>query len=608
MCGIFGYIGPKNAVEICLAGIKRLEYRGYDSSGIAGIRNGELLYCKEVGKIARMEEKVNRSNLELSMAITHTRWATHGQPSEANAHPHTDENETLALVHNGIIENHEALRARLIGEGVKFRSETDTEVVAQLIGWLYRGDLLKAVQEAVAQLKGSWALAVIHKDHPGEIVVAAFESPLAIGVGDGESFIASDTNAFLVHTRQVAYMNRGEVAVVTADGFRVYNERAAQVLKETEQVTAIAEEVGKGAYDHYMLKEIFEQPQTIRNALLARYVEDLGNACLDGLTLSIEELLAVRRILILACGTSFHAGLVAGYLIEEMARVPVQVEISSEFRYKNPIIERDTLVIAISQSGETADTLAAMREVQAKGAVVIAICNAQGSTIAREADCTLLLRAGPEIGVASTKAFTSQLTVLALFSLYMARMRHMDKSEGLQFLQALRLLPDQVEQILRRSAEIEHYAKKYAKFENFFFLGRHYMYPTCLEGALKLKEISYLNANGYPAGEMKHGPIALIGPSCPTVACCANQLTIEKMLSNLKEVQARSGPILAIAQEGTEGLESITSDVITVPRTLDPLACILTTVVTQLFAYYMARELGCEIDQPRNLAKSVTVE
>lgn len=608
MCGIFGYIGPKNAVEICLAGIKRLEYRGYDSSGIAGIRDGRLLYSKEVGKIVRMEEKVHKRGLELSMAITHTRWATHGQPSEVNAHPHVDEKETLAVVHNGIIENHEILRARLMAEGVVFRSETDTEVIAQLIGRLYHGDLLKAVQETLAQLKGSWAIAVVHKDHPNEIVVAACESPLAIGVGNGESFIASDTNAFLVHTRQVVYLNRGEVAVVTADGFRVYDERAAQVLKETQQVTAEAQEVGKGAFEHYMLKEIFEQGQTIRNALLARYVENLGNARLDGLTLSVEELLAVRRILILACGTSFHAGLVAAYLIEEMARVPVQVEISSEFRYKNPIIERDTLVIAISQSGETADTLAAMREVQAKGAPVIAICNVQGSTIAREADCTLLLRAGPEIGVASTKAFTSQLTVLALFSLYMARMRHMDKQEGLQFLQALRLLPDQVEQVLRRSSEIERYAKKYAHFDSFFFLGRHYMYPTCLEGALKLKEISYLNANGYPAGEMKHGPIALISPDCPTVACCANQLTIEKMLSNLKEVEARSGPILAIAQEGTVGLESITSDVIIVPRTLDPLACILTTVVTQLFAYYVARRRGCEIDQPRNLAKSVTVE
>lgn len=608
MCGIFGYVGPKNAVEICLAGIKRLEYRGYDSSGIAGVQDGELLFCKDAGKIAVMEEKVRACGLELSMAITHTRWATHGQPTEINAHPHLDARGTVAVVHNGIIENHEALRAKLVAEGVHFRSETDTEVVAQLIGRLYQGDLLKAVQETLAQLKGSWAIAVVHKDHPNEIIVAACESPLAIGVGNGECFIASDTNAFLVHTRQVVYLTRGEVAVVTPDGFKVYDETASQVLKETQHLTAVAEEVGKGGYDHYMLKEIFEQGQTIRNALLARYVEEQGNARLDGLSLSVEELLAVRRILILACGTSFHAGLVAGYLIEDMARVPVQVEISSEFRYKNPIIERDTLVIAISQSGETADTLAAMREVQAKGAKVIAICNVQGSTIAREADCTLLLRAGPEIGVASTKAFTSQLTVLSLFSLYMARMRHMDKQEGQKFLHALRLLPEQVEQVLRRASDVERCAQKYAHYDNFFFLGRHFMYPTCLEGALKLKEISYLNANGYPAGEMKHGPIALIGPNCPTIACCANQLTIEKMLSNLKEVEARSGPILAIAEEGTAGVDSIAQDVILVPRTLDELACIPTTIVTQLFAYYVARERGCEIDQPRNLAKSVTVE
>jgi len=604
MCGIFGYVGPQEGAALCIAGLQRLEYRGYDSAGIAGLKDGQLHHIKEEGKVAALEEQLG--DLELDVAIAHTRWATHGQPSKLNAHPHLDSSGDLALVHNGIIENHEQLRSRLTD--VEFRSETDTEVIAQLIGSLYQGSLLEAVQEAVDQLTGSWALAVVHKDHPGEIVVAANESPLAIGVGSGECFVASDTHAFVVHTRNVLYLERGEVAVVRAGGFELYDERAAQVARETQELSASAEEASKGEFSHYMLKEIFEQPQTIRNALLARYIEDQGSASLDGLTLSLEDLLKVRRILILACGTSYHAGLVASYMIEEMARVPVQVEISSEFRYKNPIIEEDTLVIAISQSGETADTIAAMREVQAKGAQVIAICNVHGSTVTREADCTLYLRAGQEIGVASTKAFTSQLAVLSLFSLYMARMRHMDKQEGKRFLQALRTLPEQVESILQRSDRIEKAARKYAKYENFFFLGRHYMFPTCLEGALKLKEISYINANGYPAGEMKHGPIALISPECPTVACCANQLTSEKLLSNLEEVAARRGPILAIVEEGDRQFHGVADDVIEVPSTIDELACIPTTIVTQLFAFFVADTLGCEIDQPRNLAKSVTVE
>lgn len=608
MCGIFGYLGPQDAVKLCIAGLKRLEYRGYDSAGIAGLKGNKLLYSKEVGKVAILEEEIKRSNLSLDMAIAHTRWATHGQPSAINAHPHVDQNETLALVHNGIIENHEALRQKLADQGVTFRSETDTEVVAQLIGSLYRGNLLEAVQNAISMLVGSWALAIIHRDHPDEMIVAASDSPLAIGVGNGETFVASDTQAFFVHTRTVVYLQRGEVAVVRPHGFELYDKQAVQLTRQAEQLSGQLEESSKGNFDHYMLKEIFEQPQTIRNALLSRYIEEQGNAVLDGLTLSIEELLAVRRILILACGTSYHAGLVASYMIEEMARIPVQVEISSEFRYKNPIIERDTLVIAISQSGETADTIAAMHEVQAKGARVIALCNVDGSTVTREADCTLFLRAGQEIGVASTKAFTSQLAILSLFSLFMARMRHMDKQTGKNFLHALRALPEQVESILNRADSIRRVAKKYASYKNFFFLGRHYMYPTCLEGALKLKEISYINANGYPAGEMKHGPIALISPECPTVACCANRLTAEKLCSNLQEVQARRGPVVGIVEEGSRQFDAVVNDKIEIPATVDELACIPTTIVTQLFAYYVAQELGCEIDQPRNLAKSVTVE
>lgn len=608
MCGIFGYIGTQNAVKVSITGLKKLEYRGYDSSGIAGIKGDKILHCKEVGKVVAMEEKAFREGLELDIAVAHTRWATHGKATQVNAHPHLDGKEKLALVHNGIIENHDSLKSRLLKEGVEFRSETDTEVIVQLIALYDRGDILKAVQEAMSLLQGSFAIALVHRDYPDQIIAAAKESPLAIGIGNGEAFIASDTNAFLVHTRKVVYLTDSEVAVVKANSFTVYDETTEEVIKKIERLVHRAEEVSKGNFEHFMLKEIFEQPQTIRNALLARFMEEYGTASLDGLNFSANELFAIKRILILACGTSWHAGYVASYMLEDKARIPVQVEISSEFRYKNPIIEEGTLVIAISQSGETADTVAAVREVKSKGAKVLAICNVHGSTLTREADGCLFLRAGTEIGVASTKAFTSQLIVLFLFALQLARMRHMSKAEGQEFLHGLSSLPDQVQRVLDSEERIESLAKKYASYENFFFLGRHYMYPTSLEGALKIKEIAYVNANAYPAGEMKHGPIALIHENCLTVAFCANQLTLDKILSNLMEIRARSGLVLAIAEEGTAGLEEIADDIIWVPRTIDELSGIPTSVAAQLFAYYVAKERGTEIDQPRNLAKSVTVE
>lgn len=608
MCGIFGYLGSRKAVSIVLEGIHKLEYRGYDSAGVATIIDGKLAFEKEVGKVVHLEEALSLRQWESRIAIAHTRWATHGPPTRDNAHPQLDREKKCAVVHNGIVENHEAVRTLLQKRGIPFQSETDTEVISQLIGFLYKGNFLRAVQRALPLLQGAFAIAVIHQDHPKEMICAAKESPLAIGIGQGEMFIASDSSTFLKYTKRVIYLHSSEVAHVTEHTVKAYDAHLAPINKESEDLSAIAEEVTKGSYQHYMLKEIFEQPQTIQNALLSRFTEQFGTATLDGLHFSDEELLKIQRIVILACGTSFHAGLLASYMFEERARIPVQVEISSEFRYKNPIVLENTLAIAISQSGETADTLAAMRELREKGAKILGICNVQGSTMAREVDSALFLRAGPEIGVAATKTFTSQLIVLALLTLRFARMRQMSQKEGKNFIDALTKLPADVKFVLEQEAAIQNIARKYAHFENFFFLGRRFMYPTALEGALKLKEIAYVNANGYPAGEIKHGPIALIHQACPTVAFCADSVTFPKTLSNLMEIKARSGPILAIAPIGMPDIKSIADDVIWVPETLDELAAIPSTVAAQLLAYHIARLRGAEIDQPRNLAKSVTVE
>lgn len=609
MCGIFGYIGFQDPVKTTLNGLKRLEYRGYDSAGIAGVKKHQILHCKEVGKISSLEKEVEKQHLSLDVAIAQTRWATHGKPSKINAHPHFDNEQSLAIVHNGIIENHESLRQILSKKGAKFVSETDTEVIAHLIASLYQGDILQAVQKAIPQLKGAFAIALVHRDFPDRIIAIAHECPLIIGIGANEAFISSDSNAFVNHTREVVFLADAEIAVVQANKLEIYNSAQEQIKKPSEKIGTNTEDISKGKFEHYTLKEIYEQPQTIRSALLSRFHEEYGTALFEELDFDIHELLSVERILILACGTSWHAGCLAAYMFEDKARIPVQVEISSEFRYKNPVVPRGTLVIAISQSGETADTVAAVRELKAKGSRILAICNVHGSTITREADATLFLRAGPEIGVCSTKAFTSQVVVLSLLCLMMARMRHMSKKEGQEFLNALQKLPEQVQTILTEEVgNIQAIAKKYARYQNFFFLGRRYMFPASLEGALKLKEISYINANGYPAGEMKHGPIALINEECPTVALCANQATYEKLLSNLMEVKARNGMIIAITENSNSGLYKIANDMIIIPPTIDELAAIPTTVVTQLLAYYIAKERGADIDQPRNLAKSVTVE
>lgn len=608
MCGIFGYIGRKNVVSTTLNGLKKLEYRGYDSAGIAGVSHGKIAYCKEVGKVSVLEKEVEAAHLTLDVGIAQTRWATHGQPTKINAHPHLDNQESLAVVHNGIIENFETLKQSLINNGVTFISQTDTEVIAHLIASFYQGDFLKAVQQAVPLLKGAFSVAIIHRDFPDCIIAVAQQAPLLIGIGQDEAFVSSDANAFAAHTREVLYLADSEIAVIKADGVDIYDAFQSAISRNTETLTTAMEEVTKAGYEHFTLKEIHEQPQTIRSALLGRFIDEYGTAVFEELAFDVNELMSVERILILACGTSWHAGYVASYMFEDKARIPIQVEISSEFRYKNPVVSPGTLVIAISQSGETADTIAAVRELKAKGTKVLAICNVHGSTLAREADGCLFLRAGPEIGVCSTKAFTSQIVVLSLFCLMMARMRHMGKHEGQEFLHALQQLPEQVQTVLDNAHVIEGIAKKYARYQNFFFLGRSYMYPTSLEGALKLKEISYINANGYPAGEMKHGPIALINEECPSVALCANKATYEKLVNNLMEIKARKGKVLAIAEAGENHIQGVADDIIWVPGTIDELAVIPTTVVTQLLAYYIAKERGADIDHPRNLAKSVTVE
>lgn len=611
MCGIFGYVGPRDSAKVCLEGLKYLEYRGYDSAGIAGIFNGELIACKEIGKLHVLENSLSNQSLAFDLAIAHTRWATHGKPTQENAHPHFDQNRDVAVVHNGIIENHFALREMLKQRGVVFKSDTDTEVIAQLIAHFYEGDFFASVQKSLGLLQGFWGLAIIHKNHPDLIIAAARENPIAVGLNlaHGEAFLSSDANAFVAaEDLDVLFLKNDEIAVVSKDRVKVFDQTASPVSLNMQKLGLQNQTISKNGFEHFMMKEIFEQPQTIQQALHSRIIPDFGTAEFENFGLSPQELLGVKRILILACGTSWHAGSIAASLLEDKARIPTQAEIASEFRHKNPIISENTLVIAISQSGETLDTLAAVREVKSKGAKVLGICNVRNSTLTREADHCIFLRAGPEISVCSTKAFTSQLTVLALFTLLMARLRHMSKEEGQLFLSELQQLPDRVQEILYQKDRIQKIAEKYAAFEHFFFLGRHYMYTTSLEAALKLKEISYLNAVGYPAGEMKHGPIALVNPRLAVVGMCGNKRTYDKMLSNLMEIQARGAPILAFAPQGAEEIAQIADDVIWLPPVIDELACIPYGVASQLLAYYIAKTRGTDIDQPRNLAKSVTVE
>lgn len=610
MCGIFGHIGAQNPLATCLQGLKRLEYRGYDSAGIAGVSNGNLYCFKEIGKISSLEGSLQNILLPLEAAIAHTRWATHGRVTKENAHPHFDQSGDIAIVHNGILENHEALREMLKGRGVVFKSETDTEVIAQLISHFYEGDLVQAVQKALQLMRGFWGLAIIHRNHPDRIIATARQNPLAIGISlkEKEAFIASDAYAFDRPDLDIYFLKDGEVAVVYRDHLEIFDEQSRPVIKSPEQLELAQIEISKKGFDHFMLKEIFEQPIAIQSAFHNRLIPDFGTAQFEQMAISAQELLAVDRVLILGCGSSWHAGELAAMLIEEMAGIPAQAEIASEFRYKNPIISPNTLVLAISQSGETLDTLAAVREVKTHGAKVVAICNVPSSALTRAADATILLRAGPEISVCSTKAFTSQLTVLSLFALQLARLKRLHKEEGQQFLEELSRLPGYVQQVLDLYPQIAKLGRKYAEFERFFFLGRQYMYPASLEGSLKLKEISYLTAMAYPAGELKHGPIALVDENCAIVGMGGNARTYEKFLSNMMEVKARGGIVLALVPEGAPQIEKIADDVLYLPPVCDALASIPYSVACQLFAYSIAKERGTDIDQPRNLAKSVTVE
>ena len=613
MCGIFGYVGnsKKNSpVSICLEGLKSLEYRGYDSAGIAGIEQGKLKIKKAVGKLQELKDVLSADKLKLDLAIAHTRWATHGKPTLNNAHPHTDSSGNLAIVHNGIIENYSSIKKMLEEKGVNCESETDTEIIAHLLSHYYSGNMLEALQKTLADLKGSLAIALIHHDYPDQIFAAARENPLAIGfdLKSQEAFLSSDPNALKRANLDVLFLKNDEIATVKVNEINLYNLDGKIQKKETEKLDLRQGASSKEGFEHFMLKEIYEQPNTIQKAMEDRLSDSFGTAHFEDLSLSTHELQSVNRILILACGTSYHAGCIAASMMENIARIPTEVEIASEFRYSNPIVSENTLVIAISQSGETADTIAAVREVLAKGAKVISICNVKHATLTRDSHSTLFLRAGPEISVCCTKAFTSQITLLSLFTLYMARLRHLSKEDGQDFIAELRKLPAMVRSILAQSSEIELLAKKYAHFEHFFFIGRRYMYPTSLEAALKLKEISYVNATGYPAGELKHGPIALINENLATIAMCGNKQTLPKLVSNILEVKARGGPVLCFTSEKSKELESVSDDVFYVPKTSDPLSCIPYSVVTQLFAYYIAKERGTDIDQPRNLAKSVTVE
>ena len=610
MCGIVGYIGGKVALPILLDGLKRLEYRGYDSAGIALLENHTLSITKKIGKVKELEKAFSAGDYRQTIGIGHTRWATHGEPSDINAHPHTDEDGAIALIHNGIIENYAAIRTKLEQAGHIFKSQTDTEALVHLIEEMKKiaGDMETAVRLALRQVDGTYGIAVISTHEPEKMIVARKGSPLILGIGDGEHYVASDAAAIIHHTRNVVYLADGEIAVLTRDTADIKTIDNVEIEKRIEAITFDLEQIEKGGYDHFMLKEIMEQPETLRNSMRGRVLLDEGNVKLSGLREVLPVLEKAKRIIITACGTSFHAGLVGEYMLEQFGRIPVDVEYASEFRYRDPIVNPGDIVFLVSQSGETADTLAALREARQKGASVLGVCNVVGSTIARESEGGVYIHAGPEIGVASTKAFTSQLVVLSLITILIARQRGLSAEAGREMGRALLALPDQVETILKNTDQIKTVAQRFKDSPNVLYLGRGYNFPVALEGALKLKEISYIHAEGYPAAEMKHGPIALIDENMPVVVVAPKDNTYEKIISNIQEVKARKGKVIAIVNDDDRTLEGMAEHVIRVPRTLPCFAPILNIIPLQLLAYYIAVMRGCNVDQPRNLAKSVTVE
>jgi glucosamine--fructose-6-phosphate aminotransferase (isomerizing) len=617
MCGIIGYIGERQVTPLLIEGLKRLEYRGYDSAGVAVFENGEIQIRKEAGKIAELEKVLVEQPVTGLYGIGHTRWATHGPPTDNNAHPHVSEKGDFALVHNGIIENAGVLRRKLKERGHTFTSETDTEVLIHLIEEVYdSGDgrahesLERAVEAALSQVEGTYGIAVVSTRDPEKIVAARLGSPLLIGVGtEGETFVASDAAAVIAHTRDVVYLDDGDMATITRGGYTVHRPKQGPVKRPVNHLDWDLGEVERGGYAHFMLKEIMEQPETLKETMRGRLLEEEGTVKLGGLTGMDEELKQLDRVIILACGTSWHSGLIGEYMLEDIARVPTEVEYASEFRYRRPVVEPRTLAIAISQSGETADTLWAMREAKQQGATCLGIVNQVGSTIARETDAGVYLHAGPEIGVASTKAFTSQVIVLAMLTVHMGRLRGtLSASRGREIVRALGRIPEQVAEILELEPAIQKLAEEYKDHPNFLYLGRGYNFPAALEGALKLKEISYIHAEGYPAAEMKHGPIALIDESMPVVFIAPKDAVYDKIKSNIEEVKARKGCVIAVITEGDTELLAFADHVITIPRSHDALTPILATIPLQLLAYHIAVLRECDVDQPRNLAKSVTVE
>lgn len=611
MCGIVGYIGNDNSIPILLEGLKRLEYRGYDSAGISFIENGEGEVIKKPGKVSELTNEVEKRTIFAPIGIGHTRWATHGVPNEINAHPHYNADKSLFLIHNGIIENYATIKTGLIKEGYKFFTDTDTEVLVNLIDRYLKKkklSLFQAVRYALNEVEGTYGIAVLSISEPDKIVVAKNGSPLVIGIGENENYIASDVNALVSHTKQVVYLEDNEMAVIYKDRFEAKTITDESIEKEIHEITVDADEITKGGYPHFMLKEIMEQPESVRNSMRGRLLLEEGLIKLGGLMGYEERIANSKRIIISACGTSWHAALVAEYMIEEFCGIPVEVEYASEFRYRHPVINKDDTIIFVSQSGETLDTLAALKEAKRRGALVMGVCNVVGSSIARASETGVYIHAGPEIGVASTKAFTSQLIVLSLITVLIARSRQMSQIEGVELTKAINELPDKIQEILDMNDQIEKIADVYQDAANFLYLGRGYNFPVALEGALKLKEISYIHAEGYPAAEMKHGPIALIDENMPAVFIAPNDPTYEKIISNIQEVKARKGKVIAIACNGDTKIDGMVDHVIKVPDTHRMLTPILTVIPLQLLAYHIAVKKGLNVDQPRNLAKSVTVE
>jgi len=608
MCGIVGYVGPRQAAGLLLEGLRRLEYRGYDSSGIAVVNGAGLTVMKQAGKLSALEKQLEGAMPKGSLGIGHTRWATHGAPTTPNAHPHTDQTGRIALIHNGIIENSGAIRRALEQRGHTFKSETDTEVLAHLVGECYNGNIEEAVAQALREVDGAYGIAVICSEEPDVLVAARKGSPLLVGVGENEWFVASDASAILAHTRSVVYLDDGEMVVLNRKGYHVRDLAATRIEKPVNRIEWDIATIERGGFSHFMLKEIFEQPDTVRNTMRGHLLEEEGTSRVSGLNLTDDDIKRINRIVITACGTSWHAGLIGEYMLEELARIPVEVEYASEFRYRNPVVDDHTLVIGISQSGETADTLAAIREAKRRGARTVGVVNVVGSTIAREVDGGIYLHAGPEVGVASTKAFSSQVIALSLITLRFARLRNLSILQGRQIIQALRALPEQVQQILDRADEVEALAERFWRTNNALYLGRGVNFPVALEGALKLKEISYIHAEGYPAAEMKHGPIALIDENMPVVFIAPRDAVHGKIISNVEEVRARGGQVIAIKNDGDDQTSRLATATFTIPETIDLLTPILAIVPLQLFSYYVALRRGCNVDQPRNLAKSVTVE